>query len=886
MSAFVCASFMLAGAAHATAGNNSTVANRIVRLIAEDGIEAGAPVELTGVLARAPEVTPDGFFVALRVEQIDAKGNETDASGEVELFAPVRDVATYASYDELELRRGAHVRVMTALARATEFRNPGASPRNEFLEREGFDAAGLIKSPLLIERLDDVRVPLILAYLDEWRARLHEMIGETFSLETAGVLQAAMLGNRHGLSRETAERFREGGTFHVLVISGLHIGFLGGLILWLARRLTRSRTLQLVAPALLICAYAVAVGAHPSVVRATLMFTFVALAPVVRRDADTLNALGAAALALLVWRPDDLFDPSFQLTFLSVASIVLLGWTLLARLREVGAWRPTRSTPHPPRGPRWSRTLGETLFWSERAHLREAARNVYDYRLFKTPHAARLERMRLQGALRYAFAAVVVSASVQVAMLPLLVLYFHRIALASVVLNIYVGVLMAFSSLAALAAITLAHVSHALAAPLVWTVERATWLMTHGVDPFNHLGVGSLRLPHYAGRGACVYVLYYVPLAALALSLARWRPLELEGAQDEARLKRARRRRIARRIAWLSFASLLVIIVAHPLSATRADGRLRVDFLDVGQGDSALITLPDGATLLVDGGGRARLRDTHSQSDSNIESARFERDARGLGDAVVSEFLWWRGLACVDYLLATHAHADHMEGLLDVARNFRPRAAFVARTPPKEEEYARFVSAMRDARVPLRLVARGDELRFGAVTIDVLYPSPAPRARDNAGSFVSSISDANATENPVANSATVSDIDTGALPSGNDDSIVLRVRYGARCFLLTGDIERGAESSLVAAQDDLRCDVVKVAHHGSKTSSTAPFVAATKPAYAVVSVGLDSPFGHPDPAVVARWRAAGAEVLQTGRRGTISFSTDGLDLRVETFVRD
>jgi competence protein ComEC len=131
-----------------------------------------------------------------------------------------------------------------------------------------------------------------------------------------------------------------------------------------------------------------------------------------------------------------------------------------------------------------------------------------------------------------------------------------------------------------------------------------------------------------------------------------------------------------------------------------------------------------------------------------------------------------------------------------------------------------------------------------------------------------------------------SDIDTGALPSGNDDSIVLRVRYGARCFLLTGDIERGAESSLVAAEDDLRCDVVKVAHHGSKTSSTAPFVNATRPAYAVVSVGLDSPFGHPDAAVVTRWRAAGAEVLQTGRRGTISFSTDGRDLRVETFVRD
>jgi competence protein ComEC len=115
---------------------------------------------------------------------------------------------------------------------------------------------------------------------------------------------------------------------------------------------------------------------------------------------------------------------------------------------------------------------------------------------------------------------------------------------------------------------------------------------------------------------------------------------------------------------------------------------------------------------------------------------------------------------------------------------------------------------------------------------------------------------------------------------------VLRVRFGRRCFLLTGDIERRGEESLVAAGDDLRCDVVKVAHHGSKTSSTGRFIAATRPAYAVIPVGVDSPYNHPDPQAVARWRAAGAEVLQTGRRGTITFTTDGERLTVETFVRE
>jgi competence protein ComEC len=159
----------------------------------------------------------------------------------------------------------------------------------------------------------------------------------------------------------------------------------------------------------------------------------------------------------------------------------------------------------------------------------------------------------------------------------------------------------------------------------------------------------------------------------------------------------------------------------------------------------------------------------------------------------------------------------------------------------------------------LELVGRGDRLKFGAVTVDVLWP---PRAtEDKAGD-----------EQPAL--------------SENNASLVLRVRYGARVFLLTGDIERAAEAALVAAGDTLKSDVVKVAHHGSRTSSSDSFIAATRPSVAVVSVGNASPFGHPDKNVVARWRASGAQVLQTGRRGTITLSTDGEDLRVETYARE
>lgn len=197
-----------------------------------------------------------------------------------------------------------------------------------------------------------------------------------------------------------------------------------------------------------------------------------------------------------------------------------------------------------------------------------------------------------------------------------------------------------------------------------------------------------------------------------------------------------------------------------------------------------------------------------------------------------------------------------MGGLNDIARAFQVRAALLGRTTARDEaELTRFAETLRRERVPIAIVVRGDHLKFGAATVDVLWP---PRSTGD---------------------------ETGAL-SENNASLVLRVRYGARVFLLTGDIEREAESALVAAGDALRSDVVKVAHHGSRTSSSESFIAATHPAVAVISVGLTSPFGHPDANVVARWRASGAQVLQTGQRGTVTISTDGRDLRVETYVRE
>ncbi|HKO45093.1 MAG TPA: ComEC/Rec2 family competence protein [Pyrinomonadaceae bacterium] len=828
--------FVFAGSTLAELENQPARQDRVKRLLDERVIKPGDPVEVTGVLQQNPEISWHAVYFTINVERIGVGRSDRPATGVISLMAPVSGNSSHLQ--ELQLRYGARIRVMTTLERTDNYRNPGVSQFTEYLDQKGYDASASIKSPRLIERLDDDTVFLPLAWAYDWRTQLQEQIDSRLSRDTAGVLDAALLGNRHNLSSSAEERFRDGGTFHVLVISGLHITFLGGLVLIVIRRLTGNRLVQFVVSAAVVWGYSTAVGAEPSILRAALMFSVVLLAPLVSRRASPLNGLGAVGIGLLLWKPSSLFDPSFQLTFGSVLAILVLAWPLLQTLSAIGSWRPARTSPYPPACPGWIRRFAEALYWDERAAVRHLRSASYEYSGFKSTTAKTLQRIHVQRLLRFAFAAVVVTISVQLTLLPFLIIYFHRFSPASFLLNIFVGVGMAAVAISALAGVVAAQVSVTVSEPLFLAANSLNWLVVHSVDPFSRAQVASIRLPEYTGSFFSVYFLYYLPLALLSFLLMKWRPLGLpknEGAKKSSN-----------RIFWLAAGAQLAavaVLLLHPGSAVGSDGNLRVDFLDVGQGDAALITFPDETTLLVDGGGRPG---PFKHDDEEPEPTN-----RAIGEAVVSEYLWWRGLDRIDYLVPTHADADHIDGLNDIARNFNVRAALVARLPERDEEFGKLLQSLTSNNVAVRAIGAGDELWVGGVSLRVLWPQPSGDTR---------------------------------LPSGNNDSLVLRVEYGSRSILFSGDIEATAERALVARQTRVVADVTKVPHHGSRTSSTEEFVRSTSSRLAVISVGESSVFGHPNADVVQRWEQNGAQILRTGNRGMITLVTDGKTMHYTTFV--
>jgi len=690
---------------------------------------------------------------------------------------------------------GQRLRIRAKLRPPTNYRNPGNMDYVGWLRGQGVAVLGSAKSTSIdiLPGLGGSRLERI-----RWRARssVLERMERLWPAPYAGLFQAMVLGERGLVARDQRLEFQRSGTFHLLVVSGMNVAIFAVFLLWMTRWLRLPMEYTIVSVIVLTCGYAWLTEMGAPILRSVLMIVAYQISALFNRGRAPLNTVSLAALVLLVWNPDALFDPGFQLTFLAVLTIAGIGVPLFARTTT-----PLREALDDVANVRRDLTL-----MPKQAQFRLDVRAIsasLGQLIGKRPATWLVPK------LTYALIAMaelaLLSALMQISITLPTVWYFHRVNAHALWANMVVLPLTSLLMPASMIAVAVSYLANWIAVPFALL---ARWSLQ-----------GILLTVHWSGGAQ---------LRDFRVAMPSLGAIAAVGAAYALAVLLARRHRMLAAVSLALLALSAWGVFHYPRSFAYQPKELEITAIDIGQGDSFLVVTPGGHTLLLDSGGLLGM--SHSDMD--------------IGEDVVSPYLWERGIARLDAVAFSHGHSDHMGGMTAILRNFRPREIWYAPNYPSHEVESLLAAADR-FQVTRIVRHHGERFDFDGIHFEVLSP-PA---------------------------------DWELKPRGQDDaSMVLRVTYAGHTALLAGDIHKRMEKLLVEDAGDhhrsLHVDLLKVAHHGSNTSSSDEFLDAVWPDYAVISSGIRNPFNHPRPEVIERLAQHQAKTYRTDWLGPVTFYLD------------
>lgn len=664
-----------------------------------------------------------------------------------------------------ELKIGNEVQAEGSLHRFLPPRNPG-----EF-DQQAYYGALHLQACLYGEEIhvEDAAFDVPGQLLHVLRIRLTENLIQAAGPKEGGVLACMLLGDKAQLDPEIKELYQGAGLAALLAISGLHVSFLGMGLYCGLRRLGLSYALSfLTGGAVMIC-YGVMIGGSQAAVRAIIMFCIALAGDCLGRSYDLISAACAAALVMLWQSPLLLTQCGFLLSFGAVGAIGLVS----------------------------SRLEGFIL------GARESGKDT--------------KRRHLRWALSKVLRALITGISIQIVSLPVTAWYFYQAPAYGIFLNL-------------------------MAIPLMGLV-----LVSGGMAALLGFFPGGGFLGTAAAGGGVYLLRFYERLCELAVSLPAGQLLfgrpeiwqlflyVIIWAAFFWRLWNARMQEADQKqgkgglFSWKRAASLLccLLLSAICLKTPPVSG-LRMDFLDVGQGDGIVIQTA-GHAVMVDGG---------------------SSDRKNVGKYSLEPFLKCRGIARLDYLVLTHCDGDHVngalylmeEGTVTIGTLVLPAAGLRG---TDREAYEALADAAGARSIPVWWMKAGDSFESGGASFSCLYPREDLEPVDS-----------------------------------NETSLVLRCAYEDFELLLTGDLGSQGEEILLEEGSLMQMDMLKVGHHGSKNSTKEAFLKAIDPHWAVISCGRDNRYGHPHEELLDRLAEQGVTWWATKDRGEIQITYQGGRLRI------
>ena len=753
----------------------------------------------------------------------------------------------------LQFHMGNKIKVRGEVSFFENARNPGNFDQKRYYQIR--DIHGMVWAEEIA--LLDAGVWRWRSKLAEFRRRWQETLVSALGVEDGTAMGAMMLGEKSEMDQELKMLYQVNGIGHILAISGLHLSFIGIGMYKILRRITGSYPVGGAFGILFLALYILMVGFTVSAVRALVMFLFRVGADMAGRHYDAPTALSAAAVAVLVWRPLSLYDGGFWLSFGAVLAVLTVVqeeisvYTLHNNGQQVG-----------------TRTQQSSL----KQNKKDGPWPVYLRRFWEY-----VGQVILQG--------LTASIGINLVILPILLYYFFEFPMYSFVLNLFVIPLMSVLLFLGMAGSLLA----------LWlpSVSSFLFLVCGKILCFYQMSCKvALHLPGarlVAGRPEMWQIAVYYVFLFLGLILLRYiasmkeqdkqgeeRGQDYQGYGKDRRFIQSNRvdksisfnNRMsgrAGRSAWKGWPVVFLWTVGVIILTTHfgESGKLTIAVLDVGQGDGIFMKGPEGGTYLVDGG---------------------SSDVKKVGQYRLEPFLKSQGVGVLDYVLISHGDGDHRNGVEELIERqdigVKIRTLVLPVQEAWDEALAGLAKKAKDYGIRVVVIEPGQNIREGEMAITCIQPGNLGIKSENAGLRK---------ENTVPETGSIIPV-TEKLESGNEASMVLAVQYGKFDMLLTGDVEGEGEKQLTQQLEesypDCTWEVLKVAHHGSKNSSTEEVLQQIQPAYAFISAGQENRYAHPHQETIERLADVGCKIYSTQENGAIIVEVEDGELsRMEKWQR-
>lgn len=770
----------------------------------QDSVPTGSSAQLTGSVYRK-EIKSDNYLYYLKTQY--------------------KKVLVYADTDEIPI--GSVVTVTGEAEAFSHATNEGAFDQADYYRCEN------ISFRFYADVITPERVPA--RSFREALYQLQKKISAVFSSELnardAGVLATMVTGNRGLMDQELKELYRDAGISHILAVSGLHISVLGMGVFRFLRKIRCSYPVSATLGSAVVFCFVLMSGMGVSAVRALIMYLMLMGAEVLGRAYDSLNALAAAALILLILNPLYLYQSGFRFSFLAMGAIILSS-RVMQRLREriapcsVGdgvnranaVGRQSCDGKDKPGGARRFAAIGPISAGDDKPD------RTGSFAAFAAGILRDLSERLLSGAF------------LQMFLLPLTAWYYYEVPMYALFLNMLVLPLCSLLLGAGLAG--------GLAGLFFPQVSKWILIVCHLILLLYEKSIGIVNaLPFgqvITGRPAAwMLLLYYAALIGVCLFYLeqkgeRKRGSSFAGVLRGVRLTEGFRisigKSIMKTVSFRIAPGLPILLLCVMIFVPKREF-CRIDFLDVGQGDGIYLADGEGMHVMIDGG---------STSENEVGTYR------------IGPFLKYNGVKKVDVWIVTHGDLDHYSGLLELLEDgYEIDYLLLAAAMPQDDVREALTEAALENGTEVIFTQTGDEIRMAGGEMSCLYPS----AEDTGD-------------------------DTNAL------SQVWSFERDGMSVLFCGDI--GEEQEKLLAGRGLLQDyvVLKAAHHGSKYSSCADFLEEVSAEYAVISCGEGNSYGHPHAEALERLEEAGSEILLTQDEGQITFYEEQGSWRMRVYNSD